>query len=211
MIHGRRHSSETRAEALRLRREERLPLKGISRRLTVPVATIGTWLKGEELTKEELAKQYPVLNRYRAPKKNIGDESALSLMSSDRLTRRQKGAVAETAVLLRLSLLGYESYRSPFDGAHVDWLVIHNGRPVRIAVRWAQSQRAGLPRVSLMRSNGRTTSRYEPDAFDLVVGYSLYLDTAFVWTAAECAENKATVTVSPEAAERWDKILATKA
>jgi len=175
----------------------------------LPVSTVGTWLKGERLTDEERAKQYPVLNRYRTPKKSVGEESALSRMAASTLTTRQKGALAEAAVLLRLTLLGYNPYSSPFDGDQIDWIVFVDGRPVRIAVRWAQ-QRSGLPVVSLVRSNGRMTTRYADDAFDVIVGYSLYLDTAFVWTAEECSRNKSVITISPDAAERWDKILPPK-
>lgn len=182
-----------------------MPLKTIARQLSLPTATVGTWLNGERLTEEELSKQYPVLNRYRMPKKNVGEESALSRMAS-LTSRRQKGAIAEAATLLRLSLLGYEPYKSPFDGDQTDWLVIVDRRPVRIAVRWAQQQRTGLPRVSLVCSNGRSTARYAHDAFGVIVGYSLYLDTAFVWTAEECSKHKSSITVSSDAAERWDKI-----
>lgn len=208
MATGKRHPAELRTEAMRLRREERMPLKAIARRLALPVATVGTWLRGHPLTEEERRKQYPVLNRYRTPKKNLGDASALSVMASSTvLSQRQKGAAAEAAVLLRLTLLGHSVYASPFDGDRVDWLVMINGRPVRVAVRWVRTQRYGLPSVSLKCSNGRVSRRYSADAFDVIAGYSLHLDTVFVWSAAECATRKSAITITPDAAERWDKLL----
>jgi hypothetical protein len=51
--------------------------------------------------------------------------------------------------------------------------------------------------------------RYMDREFDFIVGYDLFRDTAYVFSWDEVSANKTTVTVSKDAAERWDKILGT--
>lgn len=48
--------------------------------------------------------------------------------------------------------------------------------------------------------------RYAEGDFDFIVGYDLYSDTAFVYSAEEVASRQAAVALSWKHAERWDKL-----
>lgn len=53
---------------------------------------------------------------------------------------------------------------------------------------------------------GRARRRYADGSIDFIVGYDLFTDTAYVWAWGE-VRDKVCVTICPEAAERWDKLL----
>lgn len=122
--------------------------------------------------------------------------------------KHSKGKVAEAAALFRLTLLGVEVFGSPFDGDAVDWVVrTRQNRLLQIQVRLAQTGQHGLPYVKLCHSHGRhEQQRYKPGDFDILIAYDLFTDTCYVWTWEDLQHLKTMVTVSPEAAERWDKV-----
>ena len=55
--------------------------------------------------------------------------------------------------------------------------------------------------------SGTRRVAYKAGDFDFIVGYDLFTDTCYVWSWEEVAHFKATVTICPEAEERWDKLL----
>lgn len=151
--------------------------------------------------------------RYQAPKKDRGTESKYHQMLNGRsLPSSEKGQIAEAAVLYRLALHGFGAYQAVFDGERTDWFVRVpvTGKTYRVEVRWATTAVThGLPCISLRCSNGRgQTKRYETGAFDFIIGYCLFNDTAYVYSSDEVKHLIRSITVAPEHAERWDKFLA---
>jgi transcriptional regulator with XRE-family HTH domain len=209
-------------ECIRLRTEERLSFKEITERTQVSKGTLSEWLKMFPLTPEETAKK-TLMNRlaaskahpYKAPKvKALLDPSLLrpgQNIDPKTLTRRAKGQIAEVAVLFRLTLLGLTIYSSPFDSDRLDWLVkTAKGTFVSIQVRWVRWPKHGAPRVSNLRlCNTRSGKAYnvqltEKD-YDLIVGYDLKTDSAFIFTAAEM-KNRCARVVRLEDREAWSKL-----
>jgi hypothetical protein len=111
--------------------------------------------------------------------------------------------------MLRLTLVGLDVYGSVFDCAKADWLVrTPSGRSAVIQVKWARDSSQGLPTIGITCSDGHNKRRrYVAGEFDFIVGYDLYTDTAYVYSEQDVENHKASVTISPEFAERWDKVL----
>lgn len=206
------------AEAIRLRVEERLPLREIVRRTQASKGAVSLWLRPYPLSEEErraLARK----NHYSPAtlRKERGAESPLhKVVAGQNLTVFEKMRIAEAAVLLRLTLHRFRVFGPVFDGDEVDWLAEDPATGVRhkIQVRWASKHghRHGLPDVSL-RCKGPPSQnkvwrnrRFREGAFDFLVGYDLYTDTAYVWSWKEVEHLTHSVTIAAEAAERWDKL-----
>ena len=205
-------NSEMSQEAIRLRVEDRRSLREIAGITGASKSSLSAWLKPFPLTDEERAERLKSAKRYIAPRKDRGEESKFYREVSDRqLTRQQKAKIAEAAVLFRMVLQGFITFGSIFDGDKADWMVEipETGKIFKIQVRWVREGHHGLPLLGLHCSTGHSTrSRYVEGDFDFIIGYDLYSDTAFVYTADEVATLKAAVTVSWEHAERWDKLRA---
>jgi len=126
------------------------------------------------------------------------------------LTRAETAKIAEAAVLLRLVVNRYNAFSPVFDGDRVDWLVEvpQTGRLVKVQVKTVKRARHGLPSVRLNCVEGHNTARrLRDDEFDFIVGYDFFTDIAYVWGNKEVAHLRTTVSITPEAAERWDKLL----
>ncbi len=201
-----------RAEAVRLRVEQRLSLREIQVATGASKGSLSVWLRSHSLTEEEV-----VARRVRADASRVGvkrDRAVESTLHASirgvELTRQQKGRLSETAVLLRLILQGFDPVRSPFEGARVDWWVLIPGvssAPLKLQVKWAYQAKAGQPVVSLERYQGHhARKRMEPEDFDILAGYDLYTDTVYVWTREEVAHHKGHISVSADAAEAWHKM-----
>jgi transposase-like protein len=196
------HTDETKAQCLRLRIEERLSIPEISKRVKVAKSTLSLWLKDLPLTKEERDRKRHVVLR-----KDRGEPSKFVAMAPERLTRAQKARIAEAAVLFRLALQGWSVFGSPFDGDRSDWWVDVGGIIKRVQVKWAREAKQGLPSVPLQCSVGAHGRRvYLAGEMDVLVGYDFLTDTAYVWKWEEIRDLKSAVTVTPDAAERWDKL-----
>lgn len=202
--------SDLKTEALHLRREKRLSYSEIQDHIGVPKGTLSGWLKDYPLTEEESRRKMAV-NSYTIPKKERGSESLLHQMVADRtITPSTKAKVAEAAALLRIVLHGLPVFGSPFDGDKADWVVeAPSGRLLKIQVKSSlKTRKHGLPVVSLRCTEGHgRPRRYEKGEFDVIIGYDLYTDTCYVWAFEELDHLKSGITVHPDAAERWDKIL----
>jgi len=178
-------------------------------RRVVPVAqsTLSLWLRDIPLNEGEIRKKrFDALKGNRHRQKDQGQPSK-HFVGGSSLACKDKGRIAEAAVLFRLALRGYEVYGPAFEGGACDWLVMTASGPKRVEVRWAKQSRDGLPIISLRKSAGRKGSkRAAHDAFEFLVGYDLFSDTAYVFSAAEVAHLTSGISVRPEAAERWDKL-----
>lgn len=201
--------TEAHQEAIRLRVEERLSGNDITQRLGVSRGSVSAWLRDYPLTDEE-QQQLLTKGDKTGALKDAGESSKYwKLTQNTEFDTRQKAKVSEAAVLFRLALFKLNPYNSIFDGDKLDLVVVSEdlSRVMKVQVRWAARGRYGLPAISLACSAGRRKQRrYKKGEFDFIVGYNLFTDTCYVWSWDEVAHLKATVTVCPEAAERWDKL-----
>ena len=183
----------------------------ISRELQVAKSSVSTWVRDYPLTEEELREKDRTRNRWRAPKKNKGPESKFYTSLKDvNLTRDRKAKIAESAVLFRLAVHGFNVFGSVFDGDRTDWLVeTPLSKLVKVQVKWASHKHSyGLPVISLRCTKGHNKQRrYKKGEFDFIVGYDFLTDTAYVFTFDEVQDLATTVTVTAEAAEQWNKLL----
>ncbi len=205
--------SPLKAEAIRLRVEERCSLREIASLTGSAKGSLSAWLKPYPLTDEEKKARSKLAKRYVAPKKSHGEESKhFRAVVWQNLTQQQRGDIAEAAVYFRLALHRFKVYAATTDGAKADWIVEapENGKALRIQVRCVTTpSKHGLPGITLTCAHGHSKRRrYERGEFDFIVGYYLFNDTAYVYTFDEIAKNKAVVTVSEQHAERWDKLRA---
>ncbi len=197
---------ELKAEAVRLRIEERLSLDAIGKKLGVSQGSCSLWLRDFPLTKEEIAERNSRPKRrnsdgFHPAKKVLGDASKHYRQIVD---NNQKGRVAETAIAFRLALQGWEFYKA--EGSKFDF-VVNTGKLVTVQVKWTSARKYGLPTARLKRSNGRHSSRsYVEGDFDFLVAYNLYADTAYVFSMDEVIGKQETA-IRPDAAERWDKLV----
>lgn len=203
--------SANKTEAVRLRVEERRSINEISKELRISKGTLSVWLRSYPLTEEEKRakiSQRRVRSGHRKPRGEMA--WTYGVLSAQKLSREQKGKIAETAVLFRLVLYGFEVYASPFDGDKADWIVSgSNGRLLRIQVKWAAPGEHGLPLVSLKCNNvHKGRRRYQEGEFDILAAYDAYTDTAYVFTFDELKDNRSTKSITPDAIERWDKLRA---
>jgi|APSaa5957512622_1039677.scaffolds.fasta_scaffold120645_1 hypothetical protein len=114
---------------------------------------------------------------------------------------------------LKLLSRGFEVFGSHYDGDKTDWIAGTPDRNHLWTLQVKSTNRGGshgLPTVPLRYGHSRTVNpyrRYKKGDFDFIVGYDLFTNTAYVWSWKEVEHLKATVTICPEAAERWDKLL----
>lgn len=198
-------------EAIRLRTEERLSIGEIEARLGVNRSTLHLWIKPYPLTQDEWRQKRANIPVPRRKRKDRGSESVLHrIVAGVSLTRQQKGRIAETAVLLRLLLHGFNPIRSPFDGDRTDWFVeLSSKRIIRLQVKWAGQPTAGLPLVRLNCTEGHNRQRgFRDGEADVLVGYSLFTDTAYVWTWEEIRGRKTITVGAPSSKEAWHKLAA---
>ena len=206
------YPSETKAEAIRLRVEEELSLSQVAKRLGVSKSTASLWLKPFPLPEGTVSRRIREhgLGHGRKPY-NPGPKSRAYLaVEGHSLSKQRKAKIAEAAVLFRLTLHGLPAYGSWFDGDKADWLVRvpSTGRRLTLQVKWARQGKTGAPSVRLKCSEGRgKLRRYVEGEFDFIVGYDLWSDTCYVWSWDEVAKHTSTVSICPEAAERWDKLF----
>lgn len=202
--------TELAQEAIRLRVEERLSLREIADITGASKGSLSVWLKSYPLTTEERQQRQKSARRYIAPKKERGEISKFFQATAGReLTRLQKAKIAESAVAFRLAVHGFAIYGSMFDGDKADWVVeVPETRKIhKLQVRWARSGHHGLPYIGLKCTVGHhIQQRYVEGDFDFIVGYDLYSDTAFVYSAEEIVSLKAVVSMNWDHAERWDKL-----
>lgn len=212
--------TEQKKEAIRLRLEDRKSLEAISKELNVSQSTCSNWLRDMPLTDEEKHQRYVLAGI--ASKQNLeagnrknkckitNSRSALFNLSEEReYTSNQKGKIAESAVMLRLSILQADIYKSVFDGEKLDFVIQmpNQNNLIKVQVRWACKNKQALG-LKLRCSNGRNSSRrYTEDEFDFIVAYDLFADKCYVYSKNELLHIKSLVTCSIEFEEKWNKLL----
>ena len=202
---------DLKAEAIRLRVEERLSLGEIAILTGAAKSSLSLWLRPHPLTEKEKKARTKLAKRYVAPKKDHGEESKHhKVVAWQNLSQQQKGRIAEAAVLFRLSLHGFHVYASLSDGDKADWMVEvpESGKRLKLQVRCVNLPwKHGLPGVGLRCAQGHNSRRrYVTGEFDFIIGYYLFNDTAYVYSFDEVADHKAFIAISEQHAERWDKL-----
>jgi len=205
-----RTDTRLKAEARRLRQEERLSIKEIAARTGAAKGTLSAWLRDIPLTDEEVkAKQRAARGAYNpVPKKDRGTESLFhQQVPEPGLSKLQKSKLAEIAALFRMTLHGMTVFGSHFDGDCADWVVDCPSGLKKVQVKWAQRQLHGLPLIPLRRKKGhRGFQPYAEGDFDFVVAYDYFTDTCYVWSWAEVQTKTKSISIDPTAAEAWHKM-----
>lgn len=206
--------NDRKAMCIQLRVQERLSINEIQERTGVAKGTLSDWLRKHPLTREEKREKIARGCSKAAQERHIqirGESSKYYQMVIGRtLSRLQKAKIAESAVLFRLCLHGYSAFGSVFDGDRTDWLVEipETGMVKKVQVKTTMSNSTGLPSIPLTRCAGHNKStRYLEGEFDVIVGYDLFADTAYVFIWDEVKNFKKSVTIREDAKERWDKLL----
>jgi hypothetical protein len=193
--------------AIRLRINHRMSIREIRKILPVAQSTLSLWLRDTPLNEKEIRKKRSEKMKGNKHRQKDQGHPSKHYRGVAHLSRKDKGRISESAVLFRLALHGYEVYGQEFGNQSCDWLVVTPSGVKRLEVRWASQKKDGLPIISLQKSNGRGGSKRAPSgSFDVLVGYDLYSDTAYVFTSKEITHLSTGVSVSPESAERWDKL-----
>lgn len=198
-------------EAIRLRVEERLSLKEISKRLNIAKSSASLWLKGFELTKEEKllravenGKRSASIVRQKTTE--IQESKFSKMLLKEDMSSMRKGKISECAVMFRLLLLNFEVYSSVFDGEKIDFVVrkAKENKLYRIQVKTVSINNS----ISIRCADGRKKAKkYTSKDFDILVGYDVFSDTAFVYTFQELLHLKTYVSAKKESAEAWYKLL----
>jgi hypothetical protein len=209
------YKKEAHKRALELRIKNRLSNKDVGAALSkegfsVAHSTLADWLKARPLAKEEYLQIIKDKNSY-----DPGSPSKYYDLVEDfgyKLSRKQKGKIAESAVLFRLNLFKVDVYASVFDGDIADWVIeLPDKVFYKVQVRWCKIPKVGSPLVSLVskdsRKEGEQHRRFTNNDFDFIVGYHLYSDTAYVWSFDETSNHKTTISVEEDAKEAWHKIF----
>lgn len=203
------YKQKTLDEAVRLRTKEQLSLKEIANRLGISKSTASNWLREHPLKQKTLRDRMSQAGGDKKSHKNLRncEPSHLHSLVVGKLKRHQKAKVSEAAVTLRLLLQGCSVYSSIFDGDKFDCVVATpKGKLLKVQVKSTRVAKHGNPLIKVTCSDGRGKHRpYKKEEVDILVAYDLYLDKAYVYTFAEV--RKETITVSPAAEERWDKLL----
>lgn len=213
---------EAKAEAIRLRVEERRSLSEIAAHVGASKGILSLWLKPYPLTERErgerrVAPRKAVSVRDLPARRHRNVRRFGRTFSTDEMDPVTKGRVAEMAVALRLASYGLTVLRSIFDGSRADLVVGVDGSRVTavLQVKWISLPPSayGRPSITLQRKHGvrgtvRRTERYSEADFDFIVGYDFVSDTAYVFSQAETSGNSTSITITDDAAENWGKVAA---
>ena len=154
---------DLKAEAIRLRVEERLSLREIAIITGAAKGSLSLWLKQHRLTEEERKARSKAAKRYIATKKDHGEESRHNkTVVWQNLSNQRKGRIAEGAILFRLALHGFDIYTSVFDGDKADCLVRapESEEIFKLQVRCVHSpSKHGLPVIRLKCAEGHNQRR----------------------------------------------------
>lgn len=215
---------ELKQEAIRLRIEERLSLKDIQLETKIAKSSLSLLLREHPLSEEEIRSRgiqaarnrrgksrNPSAKRSLAQRKWIPADTvkaATANYNRGDYTNQERGKIAEAAVLFRLLLNGFATYGSVFDGDKVDWLVmVEPKHVVSVECRWMSKDRKNNTySCRLTSTHPLKKKKVRSSGFDFVVGYLFDEDCCFVWSAADVAHLKNSVSADKAAYERWDKL-----
>jgi hypothetical protein len=204
-------ADEIKQEAIRLRVEERLGLKAICRKTGLSLGMASMLLRDHRLSQEEVRERrsHAAVATNKAKGRYDAQLSRWALLlSGQQLSRDEKGQIAEAAVLFRLAIHHFQTWRASSDGNRVDWLVTRYGtrRHIRLQVKWAARDKRGRPCVRPMRRSGKTLVPLTQADCDFVVGYDLETDIAFVMPIAHVVCRRRSITCGAQYAEAWEML-----
>lgn len=203
-------SKEIKAEALRLRTEEKKSLNEIHTATGISKGHLSEILRSYPLPAAVIKAKCLAAKRGNN-RKDRGTPSKYFIgLDKTNLTRHRMGKISEAAVLFRLALNGFNVFNSVFDGERCDFLVEvpSTGKILKLQVKTAKAGNSGLPTIKLTCYNGFMSQRkYVKGEFDFIVGYSIFTDEAFVYSFDELAYLSGTKTVTNDAKEAWNKLL----
>lgn len=201
------YKPELKTECIRLRVEESKSFLDIIAMTGVSKGSLSAWLKPHPLPDAIVKERQKAVIRYRTPKKNRGEESTIHQMTKTRnLDANQRSKVSELAVALRMTAMGFEVFGAMSDGTKADWVVLipSTNKVWKIQVKLTRPGENGMPLIILKCS--QNSKKYTREEVDFFVGYDLFTDTAYVWSWAEVEHLTTSVTIHPDAMERWDKL-----
>ncbi len=202
----RRIADELKQEAIRLRLTERLGIDAIKQRTGLSVGTLSVLLRSYPLTLQEVRekKSRSAVQSNQNRKYTPDLSKVIAMVEGEELSTERKGRIAEAAIALRLAILGYEIWRSMFEGNKVDLAVSRSGdqKFVRLQVKWARRDTYGRPHFYIPNGGGRRIRHFKREYSDFIVAYDMESDTAFVIPAVVC-EGKWHKTCDEQYAEAW--------
>jgi hypothetical protein len=191
-----------------LRVKNRMSLKEIHAETGAAVGSLSVWLSAHPLTEEE--RRAKIHARVATPRKARQAPSKFLAWADIRnLSRADKAAASEAAVLFRLALNGLCVFGPMFDGSKEDWIVSARGGRffARIQVKSPNTSWGQIPHFAIRCTEGHGKKRrYTIGEFDFLVGYDLSSDTAYVFSEGELEGNKTSIGARDEAAEAWRKV-----
>lgn len=200
--------------ARELRLKKRMSIESIAKELNVSKGSVSVWLRDIPLTPEEKHSRY-VENgknskfRIRKLTPKIISSKFFNWVKKP-LNNNQKGKIAESAAILRLTVLQYNVYKSVFDGEKIDIVTqtLDGMGFLKLQVRWAFKAKHGSSTISITCSNGRRNSRrYQDNEFDFIIGYEFETDTCYVYSKNDIKHLKRQVSLNESNKEAWDKLL----
>lgn len=198
-------SDRERNKAIHLRVEERLGLDEIVNRTGISQGALSKILRDYPLTSQEVNDRKTTAARQSNHRRKYTPtlSKLAQLIAGRKLTTIQKGQIAEDAVRLRLRALGYEILVPP-ENSRADLVITRfdSDRLVRLQVKWARRERWGRPYVNLRNSDGAKIRRVSRKTCDLVIGYDVETDTAYVMPISVC-EGTNTKSCDERYAEAW--------
>jgi hypothetical protein len=99
------------------------------------------------------------------------------------LTTNRKGAIAETAIIHRATLLGIDVYRPVVEGGRYDLIFGLSDSIVRVQCKWAVRRGNVIPircYSSVRSRSGFLRRPYTPDEVDAIVAYCAELDRCYI-------------------------------
>lgn len=208
------NKNQERLLARQLRLDNRMSVKAISKALNVSTGSVSVWLRDIPLTAEEKHSRYVANGQKTKERPKLSEIEPSSKfhnwVETDSLTNNQKGKIAESATILRLSILQFDIYKSVFDGEKIDIVAQNpnNQEFLKLQVRWARKQRHGAKTIALTCSNGRNKfRRYTENEFDFIIGYDFETDSCYVYSKDEVLHLKTQVSLQDKCVESWDKLF----
>lgn len=195
-MRGHKWSKAAKAEAIRLRVEERLSQREISRLTSIPKPTLSMILKPYPLTEEE---QREASKRARDRREKL-DTSRPPVANRPPGNTKQTGDLSEISVIKRLLELGQTVCDVVGDNAAYDLVWDRDGTLLRLQVKTGQLTRGGRTLVfSTIRSNrffGYGPYDYKGEA-DLFAVYSPELGKIFMVPVNDAAAHECSLRLEP--------------
>jgi hypothetical protein len=132
------------------------------------------------------------------------------LINEKTYSKTAKGNIAESAIVYRLLIHNYSVYSSIFNGDVIDIIACNNQTTdlLKIQVKCVRRTKGShTPMLSVKRMKGHYSfTQYENKDLDLLIGYDILNDIAYVFTWDEIKNKKSLISVTLESKENWKKL-----